>query len=45
MVFEFAQVGVKTVGDGGLDQAAEALDGIEFRAIGRGSKRRLAGMR
>lgn len=34
-VFEFAQGGVEAVGDLGLEEAAEAFDRIEFRAIGR----------
>ena len=35
VVFEFAQVRIKPVGDRGFEQAAEAFDRIEFRAVGR----------
>lgn len=35
VVFESAQVLVKAVGGGGLEQVAEAFDGVEFGAVGR----------
>jgi hypothetical protein len=35
VAFESGQGGVEAVADGGLDQAAEALDRVEFRALGR----------
>ena len=35
MIFEFAQVRAEAVGHRCLDQSAEALDRIEFRAVRR----------
>ena len=35
MVFQLAQCGVEAVADLGLEQATEALDGVEFRTVGR----------
>lgn len=35
MIFEFAEVGIEPVGDGGFEEAAEAFDGVEFRTVGR----------
>jgi len=35
MVFEPAQLRIEAIGDGGFEQAAEAFDRIEFRAVGR----------
>ena len=35
VVFKLAQRRVKAVGDGGLQEAAETFDRIEFRAVGR----------
>ena len=35
MILQLAQARIETVGDGGLEQAAKALDGVEFRAVGR----------
>ena len=35
MVLEFAQGEIKSVGDGGFEQAAEAFDRIEFGTVRR----------
>lgn len=39
MAFELWQGGVEAVADGGLEQATEALDRVEFGAVGRQPKK------
>ena len=35
MIFELAETGIEPVGDGGFEEAAEAFDGVELRAVRR----------